>query len=421
MVAFHYPPFQGSSGVLRTLMFSKYLTEFGWEPWVLTAKERVYGLSGTQVAGGLRIPGGVHVTRAFALDTAKDLAIRGRYPTLLALPDRWSSWIVPAIYQGLKVARTQRAAVLWSTFPIASAHVIARAIKRRTRLPWIADFRDSMTEDEYPTDPFIRKIHRSIEAKVVRDADLVVFTTEGTRRMYAARYPTIDASKWVVLPNGYDEESFAKLEALPTQTGVVHGSRLTLVHSGILYPVERDPQPFFAALSALKKRGAINAQSLRVVLRATGHDAAIRPMVERYKIEDLVTLVPAIPYEQALCEMMESSGLLLFQAANCNHQIPAKLYEYMRSGRPIMALTDERGDTAATLRSVGIGTVANLADAQDIESKMADFLELLRSETAPIVARQVAQRFSRQSRTRELAGLFRSVSVRADPKNLPIP
>ncbi|MHB8847456.1 MAG: glycosyltransferase, partial [Burkholderiales bacterium] len=75
-----------------------------------------------------------------------------------------------------------------------------------------------------------------------------------------------------------------------------------------------------------------------------------------------------------LTEMLTTDGLLILQASNCNHQIPAKLYEYMRAGRPILALTDPVGDTAKLLQEAGIHTIAPLDDVEAIQEKLLDFL-----------------------------------------------
>jgi hypothetical protein len=150
---------------------------------------------------------------------------------------------------------------------------------------------------------------------------------------------------------------------------------------------------------------------LNIKLRASGHDALIGSMIEQCDVADIVELAPSISYGAALSEMLTVDGLLLLQAANCNHQIPAKLYEYLRAGRPILALTDAAGDTAAVLRSAGIDTLADLADSGDIEAKLPAFIDLLDSQSAPRADRATAARYSRESQTAELAQLLRSVAA----------
>ena len=89
MIAYHYPPMRGSSGIQRTLKFSHYLPQSGWGPVMLSAHPRAYANPGDDQMGD--IPSSVPVTRAFALDTARHLAIGGRYAGFMALPDRWAS------------------------------------------------------------------------------------------------------------------------------------------------------------------------------------------------------------------------------------------------------------------------------------------------------------------------------------------
>ncbi len=86
MIAFHYPPFSGGSGIHRTLKFSKYLPDFGWQPIVLTASRHAYRSSITSADG--QVPRGVEIARAFALDSKRHLSFRGKYLQSLALPDQ---------------------------------------------------------------------------------------------------------------------------------------------------------------------------------------------------------------------------------------------------------------------------------------------------------------------------------------------
>ena len=274
-------------------------------------------------------------------------------------------------------------------------------------MPWIADFRDSMTEDHYPRDPYVRKIYRRIERRAVKQATRIVFTAPGTLRMYAQRYGERPSNGWSLIENGYDEENFANLGDRPIVR--INDRPVKLIHSGILYPSERDPTHFFSALSELKREGLISAESVKVVLRATGHDQIHAPVIKRFDIEDIVTLAPSIGYEQALAEMLASDGLLLFQATNCNHQIPAKLFEYMRAQRPILALTDPTGDTAQIVRESGLDTIARLDSSAEIKQQFIDFLIRVRAGTAPVSIADTVRRYSRRSQTARLAALFNEV------------
>jgi len=408
LIAYHFPPIRVSSGIQRTLSLTRYLNEHNWQPAVLSIAPRAYETTNdSQLAD---VPAHVHVKRAAGWDTARHFALKGRYPGFLALPDRWVSWLVGGVVSGLAMIRKNKPDVIWSTYPIATAHLIGLTLHRLTGIPWIADCRDSMTEEDYPTNPTQRKIYRWIEKQAVTRASRVIFTTEGTRQMYMARYPQVDASHFVVVPNGYDEEIFLNAEKQPRSEPANDG-KITLLHSGVLYPSERDPSDFFDALAELKQEGIIAADKLTIVLRATGHDHIFQPMLQQRGIEDLVKLAPGVSYNEALQEMLSVDALLLFQAANCNHQIPAKLYEYFRAAKPVLALTDRAGNTAATLAEAGLDDIADLADKDEIKQQLVRFLSALEAGSANIANSEVASSYSRQSLTGRFAKVFDEVST----------
>jgi glycosyltransferase involved in cell wall biosynthesis len=311
------------------------------------------------------------VERAFALDAARHFSIGGRYPSALARPDRWTSWRFAAVRAGMRLVREHEPEAIWSTYPIATAHVIGVELQQKTRLPWIADFRDPMAQDGYPADPRVWRSFKDIEEKTVLNARFSVFTAPGAVRLYCDRYPRV-AERMVVIENGFDEESFADVN---TVRDPLNPGAWTLLHSGIVYPSERDPTSFFAALQRMAATGQVRADELKVRFRASNNDQQLTALALQYGVEDFVQILPPLPYRAALNEMIRADALLVLQAANCNEQIPAKLYEYMRAGRPILALTDPRGDTAATLRRAGVRCIARLDSADEI----ADLLGKLKN------------------------------------------
>jgi glycosyltransferase involved in cell wall biosynthesis len=407
MVAFHFPPQRGSSGIQRTLKFAQYLPAHGWQPLVLSAHPRAYA-----DAGGGPYAGPAEVTRAFAVDSARHLAVRGRYLQMLALPDRWVGWCLGAIPAGLRLIRRARCQVIWSTYPIASAHLIGLALRRLTGLPWIADLRDPMIDDAYPTDPWMRKAAAWVERQTVRHCTRAVCTTAGAVRSYRRRYPDVPPERFELIENGYDEEEFTHAVPAPRPAG----GPFVLLHSGIVYPSERDPRPLFAALGRLRRDGALDGASFRLVLRAPVHEALLADLAREHGIADIVEIAPALPYREALAEMLAADGLLVLQAANCNEQVPAKLYEYLRAGRPVLALTDPAGDTAALMRLAAIDTVAALDDADAIAHALPRFLALARAGRAPLASRAFVQAQARAARTARLAALLDEVAAQARPQ-----
>ncbi len=402
MIAYHFPPQSGSSGVQRTLKFSQYLPLFGWEATVLTAHPRAYPRTSDDQH---RLVPQERVHRAFALDAARHLGLWGRYFRMTALPDRWASWWLGAVPLGTRLMREAQFDAIWSTYPIATAHMIGRSLQQRTGLPWIADFRDPMTDHGYPADPQVRRAYAKVEASTMADCSHAVFTTPGACHSYGQRFPSLPAGRCSVIANGYDEEDF-DAAANNALVGSAGGAVFVLLHSGIVYPDERDPSALFTALAQLRFNGAIGPANFRLVLRAAVHEDLLRQQIAQYGIGDIVVLAPPLPYQEALAEMLQADGLLVLQGANCNRQIPAKLYEYLRARRPILALTDQDGDTAATLRQAGACSLAPLDQPDEIARALLSFMRRVRSGLVLPAPLALVQANSRRQRTFELAQLL---------------
>jgi glycosyltransferase involved in cell wall biosynthesis len=397
IVAYHYPPQTGSSGHLRALKFSRYLPENGWSPTVLTVHPRAYQrVDDSQLAG---FPPDVKVLRCFALDSQRHLSFRGRYSRYTALPDRWVTWCLGAVPAGVHAIYRNNIDVILTTFPVPSAVLIGYLLHRLTGKPWVADFRDSMTEDDYPRDPVTRRVLRWLEKKAVKHASRLLFTAPSARRMYLDRYPDLSADRCLLLSNGYDEEDFTGIEATPVP---VNGP-LRLLHSGLIYPEERNPLPFFRALARLKREGKLSSSVLSVELRASGNESQYRQIVNQLDVADVVRFLPSLSYRAALEDSYTAGAMLLLQAGSCDHQIPAKAYEYLRLGKPILALTTHRGDTTALLNECGGATIVDIADEDSIYRALPHFLCAVQSgrHTRPDLNRVSAH--SRRSRTRDLA------------------
>lgn len=411
IIAFHFPPQAGSSGQLRSLKYCRYLPEFGWQPAMLTPNPRAYDAIDEKGLGS--IPKGVPVIRSFALDTKKHMGIGGRYLRYLALPDRWVSWVFGGIPAGLRAVRDHQIKIVYSTFPIMSAAVIGLGLRRLTGLPWVLDLRDPMKQDDYPHDPLVRRVWGSIERACMRRVSRVIFTAEATRQMYLRRYSEFLTPKMCILiPNGYDEEDFRSL-SIPAPGPVPANRPVRLVHSGLVYPVERDPRPMFSAVSRLKKMGRLSASKVQIVFRAPGSEELYNKLLTEKGIEDLIILKPHLPYQQALQECADTDGLLLFQAANCDIQVPAKAYEYLRIGKPILALTTHTGDTAALLREVGGATIVNLASEDEIYEGLSAFVEALRSGTHPLPNKDKIRCYTRQAQAGQLAKVLDGLTASA--------
>ena len=167
----------------------------------------------------------------------------------------------------------------------------------------------------------------------------MVFTTKAILDNVAAHHDPSLQAKYHVIPNGCDVDEFAGLE--PRETD----GRFVLLHAGSLYG-GRDPRPLMRAIATAARSGVIQASSFR--LRLIGSQALEGVHLESVRdslgLRDVVEIVPRMPRRDSLAEMLAASALLLVQPGH-PLSIPAKAYEYLATGRPILAIADE-GETA---------------------------------------------------------------------------
>lgn len=187
---------------------------------------------------------------------------------------------------------------------------------------------------------------------------------------------------------------------------------MVLLHSGIVYPYERDPTQLFMALGQLKAQGKLGPDDLKIRFRASVHDDLLNQLAQTHGAIDFIELCPPIPYRQALAEMLNVDALLVMQASNCNAQIPAKIYEYLRAGKPILALTDPVGDTAGVLRQARLNGIVRIDSAQEIALALPAFVRDWRSGISELPSAQAVQKASRQGRSVALASLLGTIGLR---------
>lgn len=390
----------------RTLRLAQYLPEYGWRPIVLTVQPSAHNrIDETSLR---EIPAACEVVRVPCLDARRHLSFRGRYPRFAALPDRWASWRLWAVRKGVQLVRHHAVDALWSTYPIATAHQIGAAIARRSRKPWIADFRDPMAQDGYPPDRQHWESYKRIEAEAAARAARLTFASPSARDMYAERYRETPDEHFRLIENGFDEPSFDNLRPREPADGRL-ARPLVLLHSGIVYPSERNPRALFAALGNLASDGRISAGEFILRFRAPVHDALLEELASKHRVERFVEILPPISYREALQEMLDADALVAMQGSNCNQQIPAKVYEYLRAQRPVLGLADPVGDTGRLLASVGSEFVLKLESVDAIERELPRFVQRMVDGTLSQPTRQAIDRYSRRALTGRFAALFDEV------------
>src|SRR5688572_13505034 len=373
MVAYHYPPEGGSSGVLRALKFSKYLPGNGWTPHILTLRESFYPVRDNGLLRDVPVEAVVHRTLAF--DNARHLAIKGRHLAFLGVPDRFVSWFFFGVVKGVKVVRKQGVQAIYSTSPPATAHLIAAALKSITGASWIADFRDPWIEEgAFPVPGTVRyRIESALERMVVRRCDCLLVTTPYLKQEFLSRYPELRADKIQVIYNGYDESDFSDNAAVP-QSGVFE-----IIHAGLVTPEFRNPLPLLETVAELIAEGALPRDRVRLTFLGGDWWVAspeFTAEIKRLGLDGVVSVEGRVSHQAALKRLAEAAVLLVLQASDDTRSlIPAKAFEYLRIGRPILALTLE-GATADLIRDRENCFVIDPADSVGLRNAVLSLYEL---------------------------------------------
>lgn len=394
MIALDFPPCQ-SAGVQRTLKFCEQLPNYGWQPYVLSAKSFIYN----QIEKNTNMPEWLekNTFRAFGFNSVKHFSIKGKYFSFTALPDSYITWYWHSVVIGKRIIKQHEPKVIWSTHPCLTTLKIAASLKKFSGLPWVADFRDPF-KGHYELNEDENISGRKIDYETVHSADLLVFATKKMAELYKVKYPDVNKSKFVVIENGYNEEVFSAMEgkSLKTESNSDYSTEFCLLHSGAIYDGGRDPCSLLNAVKIYNDSIARGEKKVKILFRGAECNEKIRNTISALNISDAVKFLPSINYTESINEMLSVDALIVIQGACFNNQIPGKIYEYIRANKTILAIVDKNGATADLLKDVKHAFVV------DDEKSIVKALALI--QTAVIDSEFNHTVYDRRNRTKELAG-----------------
>ncbi len=384
LLTYHFPP-SAASGTFRMLGFVRHLPRFGWDVHVVAPPEMPWD------------PVDPALSAAVPSQTGYDAV---PYPD--AAP-RWLRWFAPygvwlpfAWRACRRAIGMRRPDVVLTSGPPHVIHLLGLLLKCTERLPWVADFRDPWISG-LVRQPWTlaQRRQRYAEKQVFAHADRVVANAPNAARLFGDTYPR-QAGKIVTVTNGFDPPP--QLAPLPPSAGT-----LRLLHAGEIY-AGRDPLPLLDAMAELKQAG----QSLRLEVMGNVHLPSGDLIAEaaRRGLGADVRVRGQLPYQEALQEMVRSDLLVLLDGPGRTIGVPAKLYEYFGAGRPILALAEPAGDTAAILRASGIAH--RIAPPRDVGRIRQAIAELASAPPAALDPERL-RRFTRESLAGELAGILEQV------------
>lgn len=420
IITYYWPP-SGGSGVQRWLKMSKYLPQYGWEPVIFTADGAEYPVEDASLSKEvppetvvlklpivepysiykrfLGIKGNEKIKAGFINEGAKKSAwkenlsiwIRGN----LFIPDARCWWIKPSVRFLSKYLKDNKIDVIISTGPPHSMHLIAMELNKRTEIPWVADFRDPWTDidfyDELKLTRWADRRHHKLESAVMQNASRVVFVgRHGALLQKEKHHRDID-----VITNGFDFD-------IPQEPHTLT-AKFTISHVGIIGS-SRNPLALWDALKELIDENEAFRQHVEV--RLIGQvDRSVFDSVKERLLSDYVTFTPYIEHDEVFHVLSESQTLLLLinNTPSAKSILSGKIFEYMASGRPILAIAPPDGDAAAVLQETETGTICDFDDKDSIKATLLTLFERYSNDDLHTIYKAQVNAYSRKELTKKYA------------------
>ncbi|HBI03839.1 MAG TPA: glycosyl transferase family 1 [Paenibacillaceae bacterium] len=416
LVSYLFPPI-GGGGVPRPLKMAKYLAGLGWEVHVLTVESTYHATKDDTLLN--QLPSNVMIHRAKEWNpihyvrpkattqsqpASKEVQAGARKkkfitPILsflkhvkntLMIPDESVLWYGAASRLGKKIVQENKIPVMFSTSGPNTCHLVARSIKRKTGIHWIADFRDPWTQNMHRSGiPWRDALEERMEKSVMEEADGITTVTRGFADNFLSKYKA-EIKDIEVIYNGFDPEDYQTIQDEENYDGL-----FVLLYTGIFYK-ERNPRLLLTCVKELIDEGKVDPAHIRLrfagVFDYPGYSDN-RDCVNQLNLKDVVEVMGNLPHQKALSAMKNADVLMLIgdTAPGSGVYIPGKLYEYMAIGRPIFALSLE-GESTQIINNYGLGQVANPLNKEEIKKVFMAFYEKWRMDKTAFLQSSIIER-----------------------------
>ncbi len=418
-IACFFPPLGGVAS-LRSLKNVKYLTQLGHQVQVLTARTALVRRPKDQALLS-DLPTSVKIWRAFYPDISwlykllwglRLNALVRFFQQRLLIPDDavlWRPFAQGMLHRIMRHNQDIRVAVISSGPP--SSLSLGLILKHRYGIPFICDFRDEWTNSperinlHYP--PTSQNRELVMEARILSAAAGIAYLSQLMRDNFCRRLPLLEGKPSAIISNGFDDSDFAGLTA-SSELEVFR-----LVYSGSFYD-RRQPEPLWQAILGLLSEGGLDPEKFRVEI--TGRNTrsfVLGKYTTDPRLKKIVSFSPFLPYADSLKKQMAATALLLFipSGKNTESVLTGKIFDYLRSEKPILAIVPPQGLAAELVLKAGTGLVADYQDIAGIANNLQKLYDLWQSgrlsELQP--DRAYIRQFSRKEQAARLAKLIEEV------------
>ena len=429
IITYYWPP-SGGAGVQRWLKFSKYMREFGYEPLIYTAEDPEYPSIDDSLVKDLPDSLTVLKTKVWEpydlykwftgkkkghrvntgflnLDDKKGFTekisiwVRGNF----FIPDARRFWIRPSIRFLMDYLGKNPVDLIATTGPPHSIHLIGMGLARRTGLPWVADFRDPWTKIDYYKDLMLtgwaNRRHHKLELRVIKHASFVTVNSHDMKKDFNGL--GVDTVK--VIPNGFDPEDFEEPIDTESKSEVQLDEKFSLSHVGTITPSRFSPT-LWKVLAELVVGNDEFARDLEIKLIGDC-DYSTTQTIKELKLENWVYHTRYVPHNEAV-DILKKSQVLILLIRNtpfAKGAQPAKLFEYMCAGRPILTVGPPDGETAFFLGETKTGSIIDFNDHKGLKDQILEYYKQYKKGKLEIQPDNI-NLYSRRNLTRSLTELF---------------
>jgi len=343
-ISIEYPPKAGP-GACRNFFFCKDLADIGWKIDVLTIKEDSISSADNSFNN---FETKAHIHRSTARDSTKTFSFFGKYPKFIEIPDRWFLWLFSAIPKGLSIIKKNSPDLIYVSYPSYTNLLVAVCLHKLTNKKLILELRDPFRYRYDGKNMPCHWLYRWIERASINSAHKVITTTTECANLYSKDYKHKEPI--ACFKNGFVPEihSHARVNVEPT-----NNPKFTLLHSGSLYHIGRNPLPILKAINILKKGKQITKDNFELVFRGSDSWPELTSIIGELNISELISFKPNIPYIDSITEMYQSSAIIIIQECIFNAQIPSKAYDSLATGKPIIAITPKKSSLCNELEKNG--------------------------------------------------------------------
>jgi len=404
MIAYYFPP-GGGVGVQRSLKFAKYLPEMRWHPVVLTTEIPLGIMRDSMLKKEIALDTTVSrvqplFSTARCFSPIRDLI--SRLFCVCMVPDAILPWVYPAARAGRKLIDEKGILAIYSTSPPHSSHLVGYVLKKKTGIPWVADFRDAWLADPDRN----RSFHNRLRAKtiegwqekiVIEKADKIITVSEAIKKDFLFRYPKVIKDKLIVIPNGYDPDDFENLKHH-------YYPKFTFVLTSSMSKQNRSPQPLLEGVRILLSQNPEMRNGFQIFLVGP-HTKEQEDFLVQHRLKGIIRMIGEVSHKAALTFQANADvNVFIYNGPSdgrSSQMMSGKILEYIGSGSPILAIAPPDSASFNLVKNLRLGKAVSPDSPENIAITMRQMISM--GKTKVNLPLNELEQFHRRILTKKLA------------------